>query len=209
MNTFSGSACVRFGWETFKKRPWFFVGITVLVAAISGISGQFTSGYAGKTVVLIGAGFLVSFVVSLLVKMGTINVYLKAHTDAQSATFEDLWAPSRLVSFLIASVLVGAIVIVGLILLIVPGIIWTLRYSFVPYLIMDRGLNVSAALSESSRITSGHKWRLLGFFLLLALINLLGALCLLVGLLVSIPVSGLAVVRAYRTLSGQVSPKVV
>ena len=29
---FSPSSALRFGWETFKKRPWLFVGAFVLVA---------------------------------------------------------------------------------------------------------------------------------------------------------------------------------
>ena len=29
---FSTGSALRFGWETFKKRPWFFVGAIVLVA---------------------------------------------------------------------------------------------------------------------------------------------------------------------------------
>jgi uncharacterized membrane protein len=58
-------------------------------------------------------------------------------------------------------------------------------------------------MKESKRITHGYKWPLLGFIFVLALVNLLGALALGVGLLVSVPVSTLALVHAYRTLGGQ------
>ena len=204
MNTFSSGAAVSAGWKTFKSRPWFFVGVTVLVAVISGISGQVTNSSHvgnGQTIILFGVGFVITIVISLLVKMGTINVYLKAQQDAQVVRFEDLWAPQRAVSFFLATLLVGVIVVVGLILLIVPGIMWALRYMFVPYLVMDKGLDVTSALAESARITYGHKWQLLGLVFLMVLLNILGAICLLVGLLVTIPVSALATVHAYRTLS--------
>ena len=201
MNTFSASGAISSGWQTFKSRPWFFVAVTVLVGVISGITGQFTKTGNGQTIILVGVGFVVTFVISMFVKMGTINVYLKAQQNAQAVRFEDLWAPQRAVSFILASLLVGVIVVIGLILLIVPGIMWALRYCFVPYLVMDKGLDVTAALSESATITYGHKWQLLGLGCLIALLNILGAVCLLVGLLVTIPVSGLAMVNAYRTLS--------
>ena len=58
-------------------------------------------------------------------------------------------------------------------------------------------------MNESSRITRGHKWPLFGFVLMLVLINLLGALALIVGLLVSVPVSTLAFAHAYRVLGGK------
>ena len=208
---FSIASSVRFGWETFKKRPWFFVGITLLIAVISGITSHLTgslnadgNGFAYTAlfpleVVL----FFVGIVVSILLKMGTINFVLKAHDDSESARVNDLWAPYPFWKYLLTSIVVGIIVIVGLILLIVPGIIWALRYMFAQYLVMDRHLDASEALSESAKITYGHKWQLLGFGLVLVGINILGAVCLLVGLLVSIPVSSLAFAHAFRTLQKQ------
>lgn len=195
---------VRFGWDTFKKRPWFFVGMTLLIGVISGVLGQVGS-FDEKTVVDVGmiialAGVFVSVVGQILMKMGTISFALKAHDAPEHAKVVDLWAPEMFWKYFLASLLVGLIVIVGLILLIVPGIIWGLRYAFVPYLIIDRKLPVMDALRESARITLGHKWQLLGLVIVFALLNILGAIALLVGLLVTIPVTMLAFVHTYRTL---------
>jgi uncharacterized membrane protein len=76
---------------------------------------------------------------------------------------------------------------------------------FVPYLIVDKKMSVGDALRESSRMTLGRKWQLLGFLGLVVLINILGAILLLVGLLVSIPVTMLAFAHAYRTLEHSVN----
>jgi uncharacterized membrane protein len=62
---------------------------------------------------------------------------------------------------------------------------------------------VRSIMGESNRITRGHKWQLFGFVLLLLLINLLGLLALVVGIPVSISVSTLAFVHAYRVLGGK------
>jgi len=72
---------------------------------------------------------------------------------------------------------------------------------FVMFIVIDRGLGPVEAMKESARLTRGYKWQLLGFVLVLALINFVGALALLVGLFVTIPVTSLAFVQAYRALS--------
>jgi len=203
---FSAGSCVRFGWDTFKKRPWFFIGAILLTIVVSGIASRVdapptTASYVSTSLTLLGiAGALIGIVASILVKMGTIQFFLKAHDAPESAKIENLWAPHPFWTYIIASIVVGVIVVIGVILLIIPGIIWGLRYMFVPYIVMDKRLGVSAALSESARITSGHKWELFILLLIFLGLNILGAICLIVGLLVSVPVTYLATVHAYRVL---------
>jgi len=81
----------------------------------------------------------------------------------------------------------------------VPGIILALAFIFSSYLIVDKGKGPIEAMKESWRITKGHWWKL--FLLVLAIIglNILGFILLLVGLLVTIPVSMIALSHAYRT----------
>ena len=203
MNEFSVGSCIRFGWDTFKKRPWFFIGITVLLGIIWGLSSQINSSIdslQSPTGLIDIVMFIIGVAISVLLKMGSIKYFLKAHDNPEAAEIEDLWAPHPFWEFFIAGLVVGGIVLVGLILLIIPGIMWSLRFMFVPYLIMDRKLEMSEAFSESGRITKGHKWQLFALLLALGGINVLGILCLLVGLLVSIPVTYLATIHAYRTL---------
>jgi uncharacterized membrane protein len=99
--------------------------------------------------------------------------------------------------------LLALAVAVGFVLLIVPGIIFGLMFMFATFIVIERELGPIDALSESHRLTRGYKWPLFGFVLLLLLVNVLGLLALIVGLLVSIPVSTLAFVHAYRTLGGR------
>ena len=79
-------------------------------------------------------------------------------------------------------------------------------FMFATFIVIDRELGPIEAMKESKRLAHGHKWALLGFVLVLALINLLGVLALGVGLLVSIPVSSLAFVHTYRVLGGRAVP---
>lgn len=197
----SASEAIRFGWETFKKRPWFFIGAIVIVFLISSILSAVGETGAEE----IGSGsiilILATLVINIFIEMGLIAFALKAHDDVGGAAFANLWHPASFLPYVGVKILTALAVLLGLVLLIVPGIIAALALMFATYLVIDRKLGVIEALKESARLTKGNRWNLLILMLALVGINILGALALLVGLLVSVPVSLLAIAHAYRTLS--------
>lgn len=207
---FSTGSALRFGWETFKKRPWFFVGSTVVILLASVLINAFTSGIDA---VMSGSpdepsiiGTVINLALGTLISMGATAFYLAAHDNPDSVDLSSLWHPRPFWKYLGASILLALAIGIGFILLIVPGIIFALMFMFVTFIVIDRELGPIEAMKESHRITRGHKWNLLGFTLVLVLINLLGVLALLVGLLVSIPVSSLAFAHVYRLLAGRTVP---
>ena len=62
----------------------------------------------------------------------------------------------------ITSILFSLIVGAGAVLLVIPGIIWALKYSFGFFAVLDRSLSPRAALRFSGKITQGYKGKLLG-----------------------------------------------
>ncbi|MGA7456483.1 MAG: hypothetical protein WBW51_04030 [Methyloceanibacter sp.] len=204
---FSTSEAIRFGWETFKRRPWFLVGATFLILLASAICDGFTSGIDAA---LTGSaedpsiiGTVINLALGTLVSMGATAFFLAAHDNPDAADLSLLWHPRPFWKYLGTSILLSLAVGIGFVLLIVPGIMFGLMFMFAPFVVIERELGPIDAMNESNRLTRGHKWQLLGFVLLLVLINLLGLLALVVGLLVSIPVSTLAFVHAYRVLGGK------
>lgn len=198
---------VRFGWETFKKRPWYLIGATILFLVIGWIAG-FAIGFVSAVLqVLLGesVGGVVSFFGSMLVNtligMGWIAFFIKAHDDLAAAKVVDFWHPQHFFSYVGTTILFVIIVLIGLVLLIVPGIIAALSFMFAPYLVIDKGLGPVSALKESARITKGNRLRVLALMGAVALVSLLGLLALIVGLLVAIPVTSLAYISAYRRFS--------
>ena len=199
MHTLSIGSSLRFGWETFKKRPWFLIGVTALTIVISWAIGSVAGTFGDKgTGALLGA--IVNIALSTLLGLGMTTFLLKVHDSVENAKVDDLWNPRPFVSFLVAQILMMFIIVIGLFLLIVPGIILSLMLIFTPYLIVTRHMGPVAALQESRRMTRGHKWQLLGLILLVAVINILGILCILVGLLITVPVTSLAIVHAFRSI---------
>ena len=84
--------------------------------------------------------------------------------------------------------------------MIVPGIIWAIKFQFFSYFIVDKEVGPIEALKKSAAITKGAKWDLFVFGALLGLINLAGALCVVVGLFATIPTTMVAIAFIYRKL---------
>jgi uncharacterized membrane protein len=210
MHTLSIGDCIRFGWETFKQRPWILIGAFVLAMVIAGLPSAFgpqpTIGPDGQIIppppsTLGAIVALVSIAVSVLVGLGLTTFSLRAHDNINAVQIADLWNPGPFWPFLGAYILTVIAIALGFLALIVPGIILSMGLAFVSYLVVDRGLGPIEAIKESWRITKGHKWQLLLLFLALLGINLLGILALIIGVFVTVPITMLAFAHAYRTLS--------
>lgn len=206
MTTLTVKGCLKEAWATFTLRPWFFIGVYIIVTLLTGRmnfqsnefdQAQVTPGFV-LTIFVFG---IVLFVVQNIVQMGEKKILLKTLDDPKTPEFRDLWTTSPFWRFFLTKFLYGLILLGGLLLLIVPGIIWGLRYMFAGFIIMEKGLKPTEALRESARITNGHKKQLFALILATVGVNIVGALCLLVGLLVTIPVTSLAIAYAYKTLS--------
>jgi len=99
-------------------------------------------------------------------------------------------------NIVLANLLVTALVGIGLVCLIVPGIIIGCRLAFTAYLVMDRDLDPIKAAEESWKLTRGHGWTIflmgfIGFFIYIA-----GFICFFIGVLVS----DMWIKSAYATL---------
>ena len=192
---------MRFGWATTKSNIGFFVGLLIatwLLNIVSSIIANIVTIAAG---IFIGAIFYIaSYVLGIVVSIGLIKIPLR-FCDNEKARFADLFSHYHMFfKYLFGSILYVLIVFGGIILLIIPGIIWAIRFGCFGYLIVDKELGPVEALKKSFAITKGATWDLFIFGLLLVGINLLGVLSLLVGLFVTIPITMVATAYVYRRL---------
>lgn len=61
-------------------------------------------------------------------------------------------------------------VAIGAIFMFVPGIVISIAWSLAVYLLLDKGMNPTQAITESNNITNGHKWTIFLGKLVLVLI---------------------------------------
>jgi hypothetical protein len=76
------------------------------------------------------------------------------------------FAFSRFVSLLGASLIVGLLVGLGLIMVCVPGIYFAITYVFVSQAVVLERLGASDAMTRSQELITGHRWRVFGILLL-------------------------------------------
>lgn len=104
--------------------------------------------------------------------------------------------------------LYALLVLLGSILLIVPGIILALGLYMSIYLFPDRELGVVQSLKTSWAFTEGHKAQLFLVFLVGTIVSILGFCALCIGALYTLPLSLLAYAIAYNELLKRGVPQV-
>ncbi len=204
--TFSINASLGFAWNTFKRHGWFLVGTFLLTIVISFVLGSLSDGrsdFGSFT------GNLLSLIVSMLISISWTTIAVR-YAHNQTVVFKDLFSRYNVFwKYVGASILYGLIILGGLILLIIPGIIWAIKYKMYSYLIIEKGLGIRESLRESARMTKGSKWKLFWFTILAGLINLVGVLALGVGFLITAPVIMIAQAHIYKSLKDRVGKEPV
>ncbi|MBU4231088.1 MAG: zinc ribbon domain-containing protein [Desulfobacterales bacterium] len=179
------------GWGLFKQYPGGFVGFCLLYFVIQ---------VALNAIPYVGV--VAAAVISTPLLMGNFIVSVKL-LHGQPPEFSDFFTGFQyLLPLVLLSVVAGVFISIGTLLLIIPGVYLAVAYLFASYLVVDRGLDFWPAM-ELSRLTVNPRWfGYFAFMLLLALLNLAGAIALGVGLLVTIPLSFCAVTAAYAEIFG-------
>ncbi|MBI3415641.1 MAG: hypothetical protein HY043_10040 [Verrucomicrobia bacterium] len=103
-------------------------------------------------------------------------------------------------NFLLAFCIYTVAVVGGLVILVVPGVYVAVRYALFGQIFASRPATALEALRDASTLSHGRWWSLCGALLMALAINLFGAALLGVGLLITFPVTLLAISGLYRSL---------
>lgn len=209
MKTFTIGDALSNAWRITKSNFLFLVGVVVILFVI-----QFALGWIGeyfsREVAWLGAVFsIITLLIQVLLNVGAIAIVLKL-VDGVQPKFTELFTTTKpYLQFVFVTILMSIIVGVGFILLIIPGIMLAIGLQFATYLVVDKGMGAVEALKESWEITKGMKWKLFGFALVIWLVNIVGLVLFGVGMLVTIPLTMIAMAYVYRTLEKQTGGDVV
>lgn len=198
--TFSKSGALNFGWNKFKAHVGYFVGLVLIMFLFSVAFAFVTKELEGALSFVLTA---VLYILQLVIGMGLTAIALKVCDDEYPSYEYLLSQKDKLFRYIGAAILYTIIVAFGFLLLIIPGIVWMIKYGLYYFLIIDKNMKPLDALSKSRDITDGVKWNLLLFYIVLGLVNFLGALLFYVGLFVTIPVTTIAMAHVYKELYRQ------
>lgn len=189
-NNFTYKELLTFGWEKTKQHYWFLLGVAFIYLVLT---------------VATGPVIPLNVVAAFVLKIAVIYVALRI-VDDHTPKYADLVVPFRdykiLLHFVIGSILYALAVIVGLLLLVLPGIYLLVRLQYYSYLLVEHeNMTAMDALRKSMDMTRGKFWKLFGFLLVFILINIVGALLLGIGLFITLPMTTIAYTLLYRKLS--------
>ncbi len=209
MEYFRIGEALGFGWEKFRSHfffLWMTLGTVFVISGACNALGKVTE----KSALLSLLITLLSVYVGVIMEIGLTKLYLDVIDNDREGGIRTLFSERGLFfRYLGSSIVYGLVIAVGFLLLIIPGVYFILKYQFASYLIVDKGAVIGEAFKKSGEMTQGIKWQLLLFALAIGGINILGALVLGLGLLVTVPMTMMAYVFVYRKLSLRLVPAVL
>lgn len=200
MSKFSKKEVINSGWETTTQNFFFFVKLLLIIGVINFIGAIISEQLKGTEPSFNVLGTIVVWLIQTIVAMGFIKITLDFVDNRKPILLELYNQYPLFLNYIAGAILSTLIVLVGILLLIIPGIIFSIRLQFVSFLILDKKLGPVEAIKESWKITKGSVWNLFLLGLALGLINLAGFLTLIIGLLWTIPTTSLATAYVYRKL---------
>jgi len=163
----------------------------------------FSVGLTGNPLPTYGTFLVVGFSILWLLIIGVVGTVVQIMTQAaqldaaqnRHLDFQNFWSVVKQMGWRLFGlyIVTGLIVIAGLILLIVPGLIFLRRYFLASYVMIDKNLSIGDSLKRSAELSgtnTGAIWGVLGVMLLISLINIIpfigGLISFVVGCLYSI-----------------------
>ncbi|MGI9541051.1 MAG: DUF975 family protein [Flavobacteriaceae bacterium] len=149
-------------------------------------------------------GEMLSFLLAGPLQLGLCFFFLNL-IRGEETRFELLFEGFKpLLTVLLCYAIIAVLTIVGLVLLIVPGIIMALGFSMTYYIIADDPeITFLVALEQSWKLTDGFKMELLVLNLRFIPWYILGLLCLIVGIFAVIPWHNSTLALYYEHLKEQ------
>ena len=167
------------GWEMFKVYPLYSMAYCALIFSTQFLFAIYFSDFAILFSVFL-AGPLYS---------GFFLVANKISRE-EKVTYPDFFAGFQYYTPVMLVWVIGQIVIVfGILFLVLPGIYLLVGYMFALLIAIFGGVDFWKALEYSRKIIHVKWWRFLFLLLLLGVLNTIGALFLLVGLFLTVPLS--------------------
>jgi uncharacterized membrane protein len=116
-----------------------------------------------------------------VINYGADLLYLRAIRNEKVEFKEMFDGFNNYLNIILAHLLTFAVIGLGFVLFIIPGIIIACRLVFVPYLVMDKKLDAIPAVEKSWQMTRGYGWKIFWMALIGFLLFIVGLALMFVG----------------------------
>ena len=206
-------ACVKRGFDLTKRNfgmillvgvVYFavYMGFSILCGIMTGVAvpalQSSSSESSGAMMTFTFILQIISTIFSLYLGLGITRIGLNFVSGKEVTIGQMFGEADKLPRMVGASILYYAMVIIGCLLLIFPGIYLALRFMYYQMAIVDRNMGVMESLTYSSSLTTNNRLNLFLLGLLSFAVMIAGLLALFVGIFFAMPVVWLGWIVAYR-----------
>lgn len=202
-------SCYSHAWNIMREKFLEFFVITVIAIALT----LPTAGLSLKDEIppffamqLFSFSLLYTLVLFWPLEYGIDFAFLKG-TRGEDVKVNDIFEVFKnYLNAVLAHFIVGAIIGIGILCCFVPGIVFACKLAFVPYLVVDRKMDVINALKESWRLTTGHSMTVFLIGLVSVPIFIAGLMICFVGVIISAMWVELAFASLYWSVARSAEP---
>lgn|SRR5208283_3861555 len=131
------------------------------------------------------------------------HIYTIKKMAGRRADFGDLFKGFNFfIPTLVAMLLIGVFTMIGTVFCIIPGLVVAAALKFTYLFIVDKRMDFWPAMQASHAVVKLDYFGFTMFLILAFLVNMLGLLCCVVGLLVTFPLTIAAITVAYKEIVG-------
>jgi hypothetical protein len=202
-------AAILYAVNAIVSHPWYFIKLTLVWFALSilpilvipALIFSFIMHHVSLlllaiSLLLLAIGYFLIYVFGIFIWVLSVKMLLRFHDKGPEPfslrLFFSQFNFGMLIKIMLASALFWIMVAAGLVLLIIPGIYLAVKFIFSFFTIIDTNCGIIKAFTKSYAMTTHNFWRVFG---------LLTIAVLLLNLIITIPVSVLMMVHAYRQLN--------
>jgi hypothetical protein len=227
--SFTVSSLLSTGWATFKKNWKFIISAALLTIAIM-IVLQVIKGATDRHIIAGLVMMIVSIVFSIAITLGWSKVLLNFVRNGSAQWDDFKTKMKEWKGYVIAMIVFNIYKVIAILLvlpfafsvinsngvanfaLLIPFVVlgifgillvaWlSIKYMFISLVAVDdvtlSGLGI---LKKSSSITKGNMWKIFWYSIVLGLVNLLGLICVVIGLFITVPMTKIAMAKLYDSL---------
>ncbi len=200
------------GVNAVKKNPLELIGGFFIVTLLSILPGQIPTVLMLTGVIKEGTALywglvtvcsLLGAVVGAFLWVGEVRVALAAVRGEPFDFALFFSGGDRAIAMLAANFVMSLAIILGLVLLIIPGIVLAYGLMLTTFLVVDAEEGPIEAMKTSWEATQGQKMQLFLFSLALLLVVVAGACACYIGIFVALPILFVAMADVYRRITGR------
>ncbi len=180
------------GWEIFIKNIVKYIIFSAIFIGVFFLNSIIAMGIPG------GENILNAITSPVLIAGLYIAIY---HSTKSDITISHLFRGfDYFVPLLIYSIVSSIFILIGAFALIIPAIYLSIAYAFSTFFIIFHKLDFWQAMEYSRKIITKKWWSFFGLFIVLGLLNVVGIMFLLVGVLFTLPFTYCVIYAAYEDI---------